>query len=315
MAYIDKFALFPPMLRKAARWADVVHICDHSNAMYSGHLSGKPCVVTCHDMLAVRGAFGEDTDCPASRTGVYLQKWVVRGLERAQIVACVSSATESDVLRIVHGRSQRVTTVLNGLNYRYMPSNGTARSLLGSVPGLDASKPFVLHVGHNHPRKNKRGAIRAFAIAAREMPDLQLVLAGPPLTPELQQLVQDSGISDRVFVVVKPPNEVLQALYSTALCLLFPSRFEGFGWPLIEAQACGCPVVCSQCSPFNEVLQGTGITRNAEDEGGFAGDLLRLARNPEERAFHSAQGLANARRFAPERMVNDYIDLYRSLLQ
>ena len=78
LGYVDKFLVFPPSLRREARWADVVHICDHSNSMYSSWAGHTPSIVTCHDMLAVRGALGEATDCPPSATGKYLQKWIIR---------------------------------------------------------------------------------------------------------------------------------------------------------------------------------------------------------------------------------------------
>src|SRR4051812_10491561 len=104
LGYIDKFVFFPRHLRKkAAQRPALIHICDHSNGMYTRWLRGTPIpvVVTCHDLLAVRGALGEETDCAASVTGKFLQRWVVRGLRRATVIACVSEATRSDVQRIV----------------------------------------------------------------------------------------------------------------------------------------------------------------------------------------------------------------------
>jgi glycosyltransferase involved in cell wall biosynthesis len=175
---------------------------------------------------------------------------------------------------------------------------------------LELTKPFVLHVGQNHARKNRAGVIRAFARASREI-DCRLVLAGPSLNPELQELIREEGITDRVTVVIKPSNEVLEALYNRALALLFPSRYEGFGWPLIEAQASGCPVICSRCAPFAEVVGSSAIVRDADDERGFAADIVRLARDGAERETWVGKGLANAKRFNPEQMTARYIDVYR----
>lgn len=313
LGYVDKFVLFPGMLRSAVRWADVVHICDHSNAMYSSWVGSTPCVVTCHDMLAVRGALGEDTDCPASLTGRYLQRWIVRGLQRADLVASVSTATGSDVEKIVGGSAGKRKVILNALNYPYRRiSREAAWGRLRQAGQLEEARPFVLHVGQNHMRKNRAGVIRAFAKASREA-DLQLVFAGQPLSAELEGLMRAEGVADRVSVLVKPCNEVLEALYNLALALLFPSRFEGFGWPLIEAQACGCPVICSRCTPFTEVVGSSAISRDVDDERGFAEDMVRLAHDAGEREAWSAAGLRNAARFEPGQMIARYVDVYGEL--
>jgi glycosyltransferase involved in cell wall biosynthesis len=161
-------------------------------------------------------------------------------------------------------------------------------------------------------RKNRLGVIRAFALASREA-DLQLVFAGQPLSAELQELVRAEGVADRVSVMVKPGNEVLEALYNLALALFFPSRYEGFGWPLIEAQACGCPVICSRCAPFAEVVGSSAISRDVDDERGFAEEIVRLARDPGEREAWSAAGLRNAVRFDPKQMIAQYVDVYGEL--
>src|SRR5262249_9928111 len=103
LGYLDKFVLFPWRLKRSAtrRSVKLVHICDHSNAMYAAHVQAHPVVVSCHDLLAVRGALGEVPDTPASATGQYLQRWVLSGLRRATAIACASSATLRDAQRLV----------------------------------------------------------------------------------------------------------------------------------------------------------------------------------------------------------------------
>jgi glycosyltransferase involved in cell wall biosynthesis len=312
LGYVDKFVLFPGRLRGEARQADVVHICDHSNAMYSKWSGAIPCVVTCHDMLAVRGAMGEQTDCPASFAGRRLQQWIVRGLRRASAVVPVSTATAEDFQRIVGGRKPRI--ILNSLNYPYRPLAREEALARLSQEQWDWTRPFVLHVGSNLARKNRPVVIRAFAQASREA-DLQLIFAGPPLTPELWQLIRSEGIAERVKAMVKPTSEVLEALYSLALAFFFPSRYEGFGWPLIEAQACGCPVICSHCAPFAEVVGASAICREHDDVSGFAQDILRLGRDDGERRAWIEAGLRNAGRFQPAQMIAQYVDLYRGLAE
>ena len=125
LGYIDKFVLFPRKLRRslAQEKPSVVHVCDHSNAMYGHWVDDVPVVVTCHDLLAVRGALGEETNCPASLTGRILQRWILAGLGRATGIACVSHATAADAVRLI-GRGQSappITVIENGLNYPFQP--------------------------------------------------------------------------------------------------------------------------------------------------------------------------------------------------
>jgi len=177
---------------------------------------------------------------------------------------------------------------------------------LASVPGLDV--PFVLHVGSNLRRKNRDGVLRIFAKTAARW-NGQLVFAGQPLSAELRDLAKSLGIAERVIEVHKPDNALLEALYNRATALLFPSRFEGFGWPIIEAQACGCPVVCSTSGPLPEVVGEGGLSRPVEDEAGMADDVLRLA-DPEERSRWAKRALLNIERFSTEQMIRSYLEIY-----
>jgi glycosyltransferase involved in cell wall biosynthesis len=289
----------------------VVHICDHSNAMYAQHIADVPVVVTCHDMLAVRGALGEATDTPASATGRWLQRWIVAGMRRANAIACVSRATCAEVAQILGGTTPRKVITL-GLSYPYrVLARETVSARLAAVRQLDAGKPYVLHVGSNLRRKNREAVLRIFARVAADWPG-QLVFAGEPLNADLRAQAVQLQIADRIVDVGPADNELLEALYSGASAFLFPSRFEGFGWPIAEAQACGVPVLCSAREPMSEVAGGGALLREPEDEAGFASDLLRLL-DPAEQNHWRAKSLANAERFSTVRMIAEYRELYRSV--
>ena len=314
LAYIDKFVFFPRELKRQVRRASVVHICDHSNAMYARRVKKAPTIVTCHDLLAVRGALGEETDCPASPTGKQLQRWILRGLRRASIVACDSAATLQDAQRLVRtdDGKPRLEHVRLALSYPYhqlAPEEVLLR--LREVSTLATGAEFILHVGYNLRRKNRAAVLRIFARVASQWNGL-LVFAGDPATPQLRDSARDLGINERIIDVPDASNELLAALYTRATALLYPSRFEGFGWPIIEAQACGCPVICSDREPMREVCGGAALLRDVNDEEGFAADLLRLT-NPQERAKWSERGLQNAHRYNREEMIARYIELYREL--
>jgi glycosyltransferase involved in cell wall biosynthesis len=315
LAYLDKFVLFPRALRTRLKSGPaVVHICDHSNAVYAREMPGIPVVVTCHDLLAVRGALGEQTDTPSSATGKMLQDWIISGLEKATVICCVSQATLEDARRLVKVREgkPKLLQVPLGLNYPYrvlLPSE--ARSRIAGCLGRRLSAPFVLHVGSNLLRKNREAVLRIFALC-KDKWDGSLVFAGEPLSESLKALASQLTVADRVVEVPHAASELLEGLYNSATALLFPSTFEGFGWPIAEAQACGCPVLCVNREPMTEVAGGAAMVREVDDEDGFASDLLRLTDDAERKRW-SDRSLENAKRFSTAEMITKYCELYRSL--
>ena len=306
--YLDKYVLFPPALTDAARWADIVHICDQSNAVYLPHVMDKPHIVTCHDLMAIRGALGEDTDCPASPLGKVLQRTILERLKRAQVIACDSTKTREDVERLT-GQASNTCLVHVGLNYPYCRlGDDRSKALLEGIPGLSAGVPHVLHVGSSEPRKNRAGVVRIFSKIAGRFPG-QLVFAGEALSTDALSEARELGLTERIVQVVKPSNPVLNALYCRAHALLFPSKAEGFGWPVIEAQASGCPVVCTSIEPLLEVSGGAALFNDFADEEGFAASLIKLNEAP-ARASYMKRALRNAQKFSAAETALKYSLLY-----
>jgi len=298
------------MLKSAIPWADVVHICDHSNAFYSRFLQNIPHVVTCHDLFGIRSALGEIPQNPTAWTGKQLQGMILHGLRQARHVACVSEATRRDLLRVAGIPEHRVSRIYNSLNYPYSPMEpNQARRRLARL-GVDPSRPFFLHVGATW-YKNRPGLLRIFSIFRRfpGVPDLRLVLVGGPLTAEMRRFVRNNQLNGVVQELTGVADEDLRALYSCAAMMLFPSLEEGFGWPIIEAQACGCPVTTSGWAPMNEI-GGTAAMYIDPTNPKSAADALgkALSRLPEMREA----GLLNAARFRSG-MIENYLSLYEAV--
>lgn len=313
LGYLDKFGLFPPVLRRALAWADVVHICDQGNAMYVRCLQGKPHVLTCHDLLAIRAARGEMPGWTTGRTGRLYQSLILAGVERARHIACVSETTRQDLICISPACAGRASVVLEGLLSPYSPMAVDASATLLQALRVECQKPFLLHVGGNQPYKNRQGVLQIFAAlrARTDAPPLQLVMAGKPLTEDMRAYIRAKGMQPEVQELTVPSNEQLRALYSCAEALVFPSLYEGFGLPIIEAQACGCPVFTSGRAPMTEVggdaavyfdpAQPAQAAQVIADNLGRA-DTLRNA------------GFRNVQRFTTERMITEYMDTYQTLL-
>lgn len=310
VGYIDRFLLYPPLLRWQARWADVVHVCDQANAVYMPHLRGKPHVITCHDMLAIRAALGEIKESPTGWTGRIYQRWILNNLRKAEAAACVSHQTREEVLRLAGLPSDRVTVIPNALNYPYQPMVSEEALTHLQTLGLTNTRPLFLHVGGNQWYKNRPGVLRIFAELLRRpgYESHRLVMAGKPWTAEMRHLVRSLRLEDRVVELVEVSNEELRALYSSAEALLFPSLQEGFGWPIVEAQACGCPVATTRRPPMTNVGGSAVIYIDPADTSGAASVIATALA---ERERWRVAGLENAAWFSTAAMIDGYVRCYR----
>jgi len=316
LGYLDKFLLFPPRLRRLATTVDVVHICDHSNAIYVRHIAHRPHLVTCNDMLAIRSAQGEFPQNRTGWSGRILQRWILGGLRRARRLTCISEATRRDVLRLT-GHPREIASVTHmGQNFSYAPvtevQDAAGRRRRGeqfdaaafrrhSVP----EEPYLLHVGGAQWYKNRDGVIAIHAALRARLGARApgLLLVGPPLSA--------AGVETRSEV----DNATLAALYSGAELLLFPSLEEGFGWPIIEAQACGCPVLTTDRDPMREVGGSAAqyLPDPTDAEAGAATIAAMLAQDDAQRSTTVNAGMENAARFSTERMIREYLAIYHEL--
>ena len=316
LAHLDKYVIFPRALRRRVNRSDletVFHICDHSNAMYLRQIGRCPHLVTCHDLLAVRGALGDkDAFCEIGRTGKVLQYWIRASLGRARAVTCDSRATQTDFERLYPGFTGKLVHLPMGLNSPYHsvePQEAWGRlSRFSLRPDL----PFILVVGSNHFRKNRDGALRIFQQLGSRFTGT-LAFAGQKLSDDQRELARTLGVATRVIELGAVTNPELEALYSVAHVLLFPSRSEGFGWPVLEAQACGCPVMCSNRTSIPEVAGEGAFVHDLADEAGAADSIVRLL-DPAVRSELRQKGFRNAATMTTTRMVDDYLALYRSIL-
>jgi glycosyltransferase involved in cell wall biosynthesis len=312
LGYIDKLVLFPKALKEAVEWADVVHICDHSNAVYVKHVQAKPHIVTCHDLLAVRSALGEIPRQETRWSGRKLQRMILDGMAAARNIVCVSRATRSDVARLVPNSGAQVSHIYNGLNYPYEPMDSGEAALRLQKLGIAPDQAFIFHVGGNQWYKNRLAVLKIFVQLRKrkEYRNLVLIMAGKPWTEEMRQFVRVNELEWCVVELIDAAEEDLRALYSRAEVFVFPSLEEGFGWPIAEAQACGCPVVTSNRAPMTEV---GGEAATYIDPLDYESAAAAIAAAMGSRAVAGEASRRNAARFNTNTMINAYLAIYQSL--
>jgi len=237
---------------------------------------------------------------------------ILDGLARAQHVACVSEATRAELLRLTSLPASRVSRIYNGLNYPYSPMPQHEAASRVRALGVEPEHPFVLHIGGNSWYKNREGVLRIFAALRQRTGEggAKLVMAGKPWTPAMKAFVSEARLEGAAMELGGVTNEDLRALYSTARIMLFPSLEEGFGWPILEAQACGCAVITSNRSPMNEVGGAAAVYVDPEDTEGAAAVVADALRCADQRRKPSVQ---NALRFSTAEMLRAYLELYRKV--
>jgi glycosyltransferase involved in cell wall biosynthesis len=311
LAYLDKYLLFPFCLIWRARRFQLVHIIDHSNAVYVFWLRSKISVITCNDLLAVRSALGEMPEQQTALTGRLLQKWILAGLRRADHITCISEATKRDVLRLTGKNEKDVTRNYLGLEPIFAAELERRLSSQNAEvvhPGLGGSDPYILHVGGDTWYKNRPGVLLIYAEVRKRLGSLapNLIMVGSPLHPEIQGVRFLREVTDTM----------LLDLYRNAALLLFPSLYDGFGWPVVEAQACGCPTVVTGTAPLTEAAGSAAVwIEDPRDIHQAADRVLEvLGDDSARRQQRQCAGYANASRFSRQQMAARYRELYTSLL-
>jgi glycosyltransferase involved in cell wall biosynthesis len=177
-----------------------------------------------------------------------------------------------------------------------------------SLINSELKNPFLLHVGSGQPRKNRELLVEMISILNSKWKG-KICFAGEGIDPKLYAYASSLGVTDKMISVISPEHKHLIALYSGCEAFIFPSFSEGFGWPLIEAQACGAPVIASNIAPLPEVTGGAAIHKDPKNAQDFA-DAFLLLENMEIRNDLIKKGFENSSQFSRKKMIEEYLNLH-----
>jgi glycosyltransferase involved in cell wall biosynthesis len=250
---INRFHDYPRWLLSRRADFDLFHIADHSYAHLVHVLPADRSVVSCHDIDAFRTLIGDGRESD-SKLPRFLTRRVLRGLQKAAHVLCDSRVTQQDLVDHRLIRSDRTQVVPLGVHPSCLepsPPEAIARAselLATPTPTLD-----LLHVGSVIPRKRIDLLLRIIARVRGRYPTLRLVRVGGPLTTSQRDLASALGVADAVLTLPHLDRSTLAAVYRRAALVLLTSDREGFGLPIVEALACGVPVVATDLPVCREV--------------------------------------------------------------
>ena len=271
-------------------------------------------IATVHDIMWLTNPQWCDASPLGRLKSVYFRHGIARALRRSDRIAVVSSATQEAIKRYMPSKASRVEVTRSGVSERFAPVAADPAILRHA--GLPEHAPFALVVGQFAPYKNHERALEAFARGLGRDSDAHIVFvqrqgAG---AETLGALANTLGIGNRAIFHQSLSDSELIHLYSAARVLLHPSLCEGFGNPVAEAMACGCPVITSDRSAMPEVTGGAAALVDPFDMDAIARSLSLVWHNADRREKMRAAGIERARALSWEQFARENVALYRSVL-
>ncbi len=291
--------------RRFFRWAsrrarpDVVHPTYYDCLTRRNFSSfNRPVVLTVHDFVHER--FPETLDPQGKHAALKRE-----AIDSADAIICVSENTKRDLLEYHDVDEQKVSVI-------YLASQISPREHPSALP--QSQRPYYLYVGSRATYKNFDGLLRAMRHVARRYPDMQLVTVGPPFSAQEQVQIGDLHLNDHVVNVGYAADDRLAQLYGSAMALVYPSLYEGFGIPPLEAMSCGAPVVASANSSIPEVVGNAALLFDPMRQDDLTDILLDFPQNDQLRRTLVARGYQRAKQFSWSRTAQQTLDVYQSLV-
>jgi glycosyltransferase involved in cell wall biosynthesis len=275
-------------------------------------LPGVSTLLTIHDLSFVRAP---ETATPVLKA--YLDKVVPRSVKRAHHVLADSQTTKDDLIELYGTPPEKISVLIGGVNPEFLPvEDPAARAAVRERYGLPAN-PYVFSIGTVQPRKNYARLIEALSMLGPDFDDVHLVIAGGRgwLESPIFRAVDECDMTGRVHFTGFVRDEDLPALYSEAQCLAFPSLYEGIGFPVLEAMACGIPVITSNISSMPEIAGEAALLVDPYDVAALADALLQLLTDQTLRKSLVEKGFGQAAYFTWTRAAQRLTAIYQELLE
>ncbi len=271
----------------------------------------KPCpvVLTVHDLIGM--IFPENLP-PASRW--YWSKWLPYATRFSDHVIAVSDHTKKDLMRLLGLDASQITVIHAAVGEHYSPRSAGEAEGVRRKYGLPDR--FILFVGTIEPRKGVDTLLAAMRLILKARTDVAVVMAGKVgwrVTPLVEE-AGSVGLSGHVRLLGHVAEEDMPSLYSASELLVLPSRYEGFGLPLVEAFACGTPVVCSNISSMPEVAGGAAVLVPPDHPKALAEALLAVVDGADKKRELREKGLRRAASFSWKKAAEETIEVYGRVL-
>ncbi|HEX9896648.1 MAG TPA: glycosyltransferase family 1 protein [Dehalococcoidales bacterium] len=282
----------------------------HYTNQHFGRISmcaGLPFIVTVHDLERICFPFSNQE--PQEEASL---KTDAAAIQKAEHVIAVSENTKKDLMRFLKIPDEKITVVYNGVNHEVFKPNAHSISL----------STYILYVGSERPRKNLERLLEAFVLLKKspDFADLKLIKVGSAgrsdaFRQTTLRKIKELGLEREVIFIDQITDDRLVEYYSSARALVYPSLYEGFGLPVLEAMACGCPVITSNVSSLPEVAGDAAFLINPYDVRDICGAIARLLTDGSLRKEMAVKGKERSKIFSWEKTAEQTMSLYRQVEQ
>lgn len=309
------FTTYPLWLPRGPRGC-VTHLTGQNQASAVAFWGQPRLLVTVHDLITLAHRQRPELAGYMTFYDRLFDNLIAPGLRRADLIAADSEQSRRDVIEFVGVPAERVRVVHLGVDHETFYRRAVPAEFL-ERHRLERARPYILYVGSEDPRKNLRRLLDAVGKVAQCFPDVQLLKVGAArFGAERQRLlayVRERGLQPHVRFYDRVSDQELALFYNLATVFAFPSLYEGFGLPALEAMACGLPVVASNVSSVPEVVGDAGIQVDPYRVDDLAEALLAALGDGGLRARLRQRGLARAAEFTWERTAEETLRLYHEL--
>lgn len=299
-------------IRRLHELPGIPHLPNHHLGRF-GFFLKKPFIITIHDVI--RYLDTKNLTPLIHKPSLQDSFWInldYRGALKAAKIIVPSNYTKKDLIKHFHVDEEKIKVIYHGVDETFKPTYGKR----------PCQEPYILYVGSEHPRKNLQTLLKAFYLLKKDpkFKELKLVKVGragggeADFRGETLKTIQALNLEKEViFIEWVPSQKDLASFYTQAELFVFPSIYEGFGWPPLEAMACGCPVISSNATCMPEILGDAAIYINPYDVKGLHQKMVEVLTDEGLRSKLSVKGLKRAKIFSWERAAKETLKVYREI--
>ena len=313
--YYHRYWHYPQSLKKQE--VDIFHIIDHSDAhmVYWLKKWGRSQVVTCHDLINLVRPETFQGKARFPLVSMATWKWAISGMEKAERIISVSQHTARDITEHLNVRASEIDVIPNAVDRSFHCLEASEMEAFEQQHDLNRECFYLLNVGSNNARKNVMTVLKVLAKLRQRELNICLWKAGSGFDSEQKTFIETHNLEKYITHWSNPDDKTLVKLYNAADLLIAPSLYEGFGMTILEAMACGTPVVTSNVTSLPEVAGDAAVLSDPNDVGAMADAIAKMQQEPSYRQFLIDKGLERVKQFSWEVTAEKVAGVYEKLYQ
>jgi glycosyltransferase involved in cell wall biosynthesis len=308
LKFILRISYLIYLLKKEKRENSIIHIGSQENAHLINFINSKNTVVTCYDIYP----YIKNRNSIANK---FLWNLRIKGLKRANKIIAISYKTKKDLVQYCKINPNNIDVVYIGIDHNNFKIQKKEKiDKFKNIYKIDKNNKYILYVGSCEKRKNVPYLIESFYKLKKnnKFSKIKLILITNP-SQEVKHLINTLQLNSEIIIFSNIEEDVLPFFYNMASVFVFPSLYEGFGLPPLEAMACGCPVITSNIPSITEIIGNSGIFIDPNNKESLFNALQKFFENYKSRIVLRKMGLNQSKKFSWENFANQTFFIYKNI--